>query len=72
MLTILNFHNIFVVLQALEEQLSQKLEEIARVSSEKEALNQKVADNVQDMKLHEKKGASLVKSLISCELQRLG
>ncbi|KAF6019328.1 GRIPAP1 [Bugula neritina] len=50
-------------LQALEEQLSQKLEEIARVSSEKEALNQKVADNVQDMKLHEKKGASLMRDL---------
>ena len=46
--------------QAMEQQLSEKSVELEKLKKERDALQQKVADNLQDKKLHEKKGAGLV------------
>ena len=48
------------LLKELEEQLQEKCSLVEKAEAEITSLQQKVSDNRQDMKLHEKKGASLV------------
>ena len=48
------------LLKELEEQLQEKCSLVEKAEAEITSLQQKVSDNKQDMKLHEKKGASLV------------